>query len=69
MEVKILGLLTFGIISILLSGVFIGAWTEPVRLRSKQAESEEHQRFRPRLAIVFAVIGIFLLLLGGLTLK
>ncbi|NRG45472.1 hypothetical protein [Bacillus sp. CRN 9] len=64
-----MGLLTFGIISILLSGVFIGAWTEPVRLRSKQAESEEHKRFRTRLAIVFAVIGIFLLLLGGLTLK
>lgn len=51
--------LIIGVIGILLSGIFIGAWTNGQQQRANfHSETEEHRGFRTKIALYSGLIGI-----------
>ncbi|WP_110926617.1 DUF5316 family protein [Bacillus massiliglaciei] len=56
-----------GAISILISGIFIGAWTGGQRERGHfHSETNEHRKFRTRIGMIFGVIGLLFLAAAGM---
>ncbi len=48
-----------GVIGIIISGIFIGAWTDGQRdRRNYNSETTEHRNFRIKTAIYFGLIGL-----------
>ena len=59
--------LTLGIISFVISGVMLGAWTDGQRQRDYyEAEESERRNVRLKSSIVFAVLGILSFILVGI---
>ncbi|MCT8138434.1 hypothetical protein H1D32_12175 [Anaerobacillus sp. CMMVII] len=51
--------LIIGVIGILLSGIFIGAWTNGPQQRANfHSETEEHRGFRTEFALYSGLIGL-----------
>ncbi|UOY92519.1 DUF5316 domain-containing protein [Ectobacillus sp. JY-23] len=60
-------LLGIGIISLLISGVFLGAWVNSDRQRANfHSETKEHRSFRERIAFWSGGIGVVCLGVAGL---
>ena len=56
-----------GIISIIISGIFIGVWTGGQQQRANfHSETEEHRDFRTKIGIIAGLIGIVSFGIAGL---
>lgn len=59
--------LIVGVIGILISGVFIGAWTDGQQQRANfHSETKEHRNFRTKIAIISCLAGVVSLAIAGL---
>ena len=58
--------LIIGIVGIIISGVFIGAWTDGDRQRANfYTETTEDRSFRTKIALISGLIGIIALIISG----
>jgi len=58
--------LTIGFISIIISGISIGAWTNGSEQRANfHSETKDHRDFRTKLAFIFGIIGLLSLSIAG----
>lgn len=56
-----------GVIGIIISGIFIGAWTSGQQQRANfHSETKEHRHFRTKVAIVSGLIGLISFGIAGL---
>ncbi|MFN7252418.1 MAG: DUF5316 family protein [Anaerobacillus sp.] len=59
--------LIIGAIGIIISGIFIGAWTNGLQQRANfHSETENHRHFRTRIAMVSGLLGLISLGVAGL---
>ncbi|WP_313800206.1 DUF5316 family protein [Cytobacillus sp.] len=59
--------LTIGVVSLIISGIFIGAWTDGERQRANsQQETEQHRKFRTNVSLYFGIVGIASLGIAGI---
>ncbi|GHI01614.1 hypothetical protein AM1BK_51560 [Neobacillus kokaensis] len=59
--------LIVGIIGIVISGIFIGAWTDGQQQRANfYSETPEHRNFRTKIAVYSGLIGVISLGISGL---
>ncbi len=60
-------ILYIGVISIIISGIFIGAWTDDQRQRDNfQTETETDKIFKTQIGLISGLIGIISLGVAGL---
>ncbi|WP_078410572.1 DUF5316 family protein [Priestia abyssalis] len=60
-------LLTTGIVGILISGIFIGAWTDGQQQRANfHSETDKHRNFRTKIALYSGLAGALSLCIAGL---
>lgn len=60
-------LLTIGAICMIISGIFIGAWTDGQQQRANfHSETAEHRNFRTKIAMYFAIPGLISLSIAAL---
>ncbi|KAB2331320.1 DUF5316 family protein [Bacillus mesophilum] len=58
--------LIMGILCILISGIFIGAWTDGKQQRANfHSETEEHRDFRTKIAMYAGLAGVISLAISG----
>ena len=58
--------LIVGIVGIIISGVFIGAWTDGDRQRANfYTETTEDRSFRIKIALISGLVGIIALIISG----
>ncbi|MDP4164624.1 MAG: DUF5316 family protein [Bacillota bacterium] len=58
--------LIVGSVGIIISGVFIGAWTNGDRQRANfYSETTEHRSFRTKIALISGLIGIIAFVISG----
>ncbi|MGY6212268.1 DUF5316 domain-containing protein [Cytobacillus firmus] len=56
-----------GLTCIVISGLFIGAWTNGQQQRANyHSETDEHRNFRTRIAMYAGLAGVISLLIAGL---
>ncbi|QCR31926.1 DUF5316 family protein [Lysinibacillus sp. SGAir0095] len=59
--------LIVGVISIIISGIFIGAWTDGQQQRANfHTETEDHRNFRTKIGMISGLVGLSSLGLAGL---
>ena len=59
--------LVIGIIAIIISGIYIGAWTTAQQQRANfHSETEEYRKHRTKIAMVSGLIGFLSLGIAGL---
>jgi hypothetical protein len=58
--------LIIGIVSIIISGVFIGAWVDGDRQRGNfHSETTEDRSYRTKTALIYGLVGIIALIISG----
>jgi hypothetical protein len=58
--------LTVGVIGIIISGIFIGAWTDGQQQRANfHSETEDHRNFRTKIAMISGLVGFISLGIAG----
>ena len=58
--------LIIGVISIIISGIFIGAWTTGEQQRANvHSETEDHRHFRTKMAMVTGAVGLIAFGIAG----
>ena len=56
-----------GVVAILISGIFIGAWTDGQKQRANfYSETEEDRNFRTKIALYSGLAGVVSLAIAGL---
>ncbi|HZH58238.1 MAG TPA: DUF5316 family protein [Metabacillus sp.] len=59
--------LIVGVIGIIISGIFIGAWTDGQQQRANfHSETEDHRNFRTKIALTSGLVGLISLGVAGL---
>lgn len=59
--------LIVGVIGIIVSGIFIGAWTDGQQQRANfHSETEDHRNFRTKIAFISGLVGLISLGVAGL---
>lgn len=59
--------LTIGVVSLIISGIFIGAWTDGERQRANShTETEQHRNFRTKVSLYAGIVGIASLSIAGI---
>ncbi len=59
--------LIVGVIGIIISGIFIGAWTDGEQQRSNfHSETDDHRNFRTKVAMISGLVGLVSLGVAGL---
>lgn len=59
--------LIIGVISIFISGIFIGAWTDGQQQRANfHSETEDHRNFRIKIGMVTGAVGLLSFGIAGL---
>ncbi|MFC0273570.1 DUF5316 family protein [Metabacillus herbersteinensis] len=56
-----------GVVGIIISGIFIGAWTNGQQQRANfHSETEVHRNFRTKIALISAMVGLISLGIAGI---
>ena len=56
-----------GVIGIIISGIFIGAWTDGQQQRANfHSETDDHRSFRTKIATTSGLVGLISLGIAGL---
>lgn len=59
--------LIVGVIGIVISGIFIGAWTDGQQQRANfHSETDDHRNFRTKIAMISGLVGLISLGIAGL---
>ena len=59
--------LIVGIVSIIVSGVFLGAWTNGQQQRANfHSETKKHRNFRTKISLFTGLLGVISLAITGL---
>lgn len=59
--------LIVGVVAIVVSGIFIGAWTDGLQQRANfHSETVKHRNFRTKIALYFGLAGVLSLGIAGL---